>query len=78
MKGKCSVCNQEMNLYTRYSRSGKLNKDAFRTCIKCFKAVKTKQPMRPVKDSENNIITSFIETILEECNTSNSRIDNEG
>ena len=65
MKGKCCKCNEEINLYTRY-RSGKLNKEPFKTCVKCFKNDKFKQPDKRVlsnKNSENGAIVSFIETI---------------
>ena len=37
LKGKCAVCSKEMRLYIRY-RSGKLNKEAFNTCIDCWKS----------------------------------------
>ena len=60
-----------MNLCTRY-RSGKLNKDAFKTCAKCFKAERSKLPAKPRNETENSVITSYIETLMEGHNTSNS------
>ena len=36
MKGYCAMCNIEINLFKTY-RSGKLNKEPFKTCAACFK-----------------------------------------
>ena len=55
LKGKCCKCGVEINLYTRY-RSGKMNKDAFVSCLECFRAERDK----PEKKGGG---TSFIESL---------------
>ena len=62
LKDKCLVCNQEINLYIQY-HSGKLNKDAFKTCVKCFKNEKGK---KSAAESENSAITNFIESLTDD------------
>ena len=55
LKGKCCKCGVEINLYTRY-RSGKMNKDAFVSCLECFRTERDK----PEKKGGG---TSFIESL---------------
>ena len=37
LRGKCEQCNEEISLFKKY-QSGKVNKKAFKMCIKCHKA----------------------------------------
>ena len=61
LKGKCAKCGTEISLYTRY-RSGKINKDAFTNCLNCFRMERDK-PDRKGNSSENNVVSSFIESL---------------
>ena len=57
LKGTCSKCQVSIQLYTRF-RSGKMNKEPFKTCAKCFKLDK-KQDSK----GENNAVISYIESL---------------
>ena len=57
LKGKCSKCSSDIQLYTRF-RSGKMNKEPFQTCVKCYKAA-----IKP-NESEHAALTSYIESIV--------------
>ncbi len=59
LKGKCASCSKEMRLYIRY-RSGKMNKEAFNTCVDCFKAGKVKP-----KESETSAMNNFLESLVD-------------
>ncbi len=56
LKGKCSKCSSDIQLYTRF-RSGKMNKEPFQTCVKCYRT--THKP----NESEHNALTCYIESI---------------
>ena len=61
LKGVCSKCGCEISLYTRY-RSGKMNKDPFSQCLKCFRIERDK-PENKTNESQNNAVSSFIESL---------------
>ncbi len=59
LKGRCASCSKEMSLYIRY-RSGKMNREAFNTCVDCFKAGKGKP-----KESETGAMNNFLESLID-------------
>ena len=60
MKGKCSSCQIEINLYKKY-RSGKMNKDPFRQCLACYKKKPSKQAVSDsAAESETLAVMSFV------------------
>ena len=61
LKGKCSKCGKEMNVYTRY-RSGKINKDPFPTCLECFRIERDKTSNKG-KIIENSAVSNFVESM---------------
>ena len=61
LKGTCSKCGSEINLYTRY-RSGKMNKDPFQTCIACFR-IDRDSPKSKGREIENSAVSNFIESM---------------
>lgn len=61
LKGKCSKCGTEIALYVRY-RSGKMNKDPFEKCLKCFRIERDNKLPKTLRDSETNAL-SFIESL---------------
>lgn len=65
LKGKCATCSEDMNLYIRY-RSGKMNKEPFKCCIKCHKETqKTQNANKGGEVATNNSDnpTSFIDSL---------------
>ena len=67
MKGNCSTCKTVMKLYIRY-RNGKMNKEPFQTCAKCYKSERIKQDDNKTDSSEKtaaetNALTSYIDSI---------------
>ena len=61
LKGNCAKCGTEIALYTVY-RSGKINKDPFTHCLKCFRIERDK-PEKKTNESENNVVSSFVESL---------------
>ena len=64
MRGKCASCKDEIFLYKRF-QNGKVNKDAFKVCITCYKKWK-KNPESNLKEeaiSETVAISSFISAL---------------
>ena len=62
LKGKCPKCNQEMNLFIRY-RSGKMNNQPFKYCIKCHKSEKLKTDNNNQNNTEAAEIINFLDSM---------------
>ena len=92
MKGYYATCNIEINLFKTY-RSGKLNKEPFKTCAACFKENQQKLLKTHNKSnidnkkesSEMNAIISFIGALdcsntdrMKQCNNNNISLSSEG
>ena len=60
LKGKCQKCGVEIALYIRY-RSGKMNKDSFTHCLKCFRLERDKTDKKG-SESQNSAF-NFVESL---------------
>ena len=61
LKASCAKCQQQINLFIRY-RSGKLNSQPFKLCIKCHKEAKV-NPDNANKAAETSAIVNFIDNM---------------
>ena len=82
LKGKCSVCSKTISLYALYTGSGRLNKQPYKMCKKCYKECKdndgqSKQDSSSVssnsRPSESDMVATFIGSI--EADSSATAID---
>ena len=62
LKGNCTKCGDEIALYVRY-RSGKMNKDPFTHCLKCFRLQRDKSEKKGQGRESQNSALSFIESL---------------
>ena len=65
MRGKCETCNVDISPYKQY-KSGRLNKEPFKTCISCHKKANPKKQdpgQKRTESSEASAILSFIGSI---------------